>query len=93
MPSRVLNCPLKSVVQTSLGTVVTSGAEPGCFGTRRGLRFFVRPRRSRMAPAVEGAGSVSSGCRLARYGSSFLGPQLGRARRASTISLSTSGEV
>ena len=52
---------------------------------RERLRRLTSPSRSRMAPAVEGAGQGRSGWAPRRVGMIFLGPSSGAFRLASTI--------
>ena len=60
-------------------------------GRVRHWRFV--PELSRRAPTVDGAGSGTPGCRLARESSSLLGPHDGWARRQARIMTSTPGGV
>ena len=92
-PSLVRKWPLKSMEHTSLGwTASVKGSFHGAVFLRR-RRLLTRPARSRMVPAVLGAGQGVSGSSSRNEVMSFLGPHVGLARLASINWRTISGQV
>ena len=92
-PFPVRNHPLRSMDHTSLGL---SAAANGSLQGEALLRRFRRrtsPARSRMSPAVLGAGHDSPGSTSRSHATSFLGPQVGCSRLAVVSRSATAREV